>query len=162
MAGIGDSMIPGMLVPILLSIGMGLAAGGSMLGPVFYIVAYNLIVVFRSYYLYMKGYQLGTDSVHLLVGEKATKIKEAFAILGTTVMGGIAASYVGLGTKLGYENGSVKINVQTMLDGIFPKLLPLILVLVTWYLMSKKNVPPTKMMLYLLVAAIIGVVIGIF
>ncbi len=34
-AGIGDSIIPGMLIPILLSIGMALAAGGDVLGPLF-------------------------------------------------------------------------------------------------------------------------------
>lgn len=34
-AGIGDSMVPGMLLPILLSIGMALAAGGSVIGPLF-------------------------------------------------------------------------------------------------------------------------------
>jgi mannose/fructose/N-acetylgalactosamine-specific phosphotransferase system component IID len=39
-AGIGDSMIPGMLIPILLSIGMALAAGGNILGPLFYTVAW--------------------------------------------------------------------------------------------------------------------------
>lgn len=40
-AGIGDSMIPSMLIPILLSIGMALAAGGNILGPLFYTVAWR-------------------------------------------------------------------------------------------------------------------------
>lgn len=44
-AGIGDSMIPGMLIPILLSIGMALAAGGNVLGPLFYTVARLAIII---------------------------------------------------------------------------------------------------------------------
>ncbi|HHQ4443791.1 TPA: PTS system mannose/fructose/sorbose family transporter subunit IID [Aeromonas veronii] len=54
-AGIGDSMIPGMLVPILLSIGMALAAGGSVLGPLFYIISFNAIAITGSYMLFIPG-----------------------------------------------------------------------------------------------------------
>lgn len=39
LAGIGDSIIQGIIVPILLSIAMSLAAGGSVFGPIFYILA---------------------------------------------------------------------------------------------------------------------------
>lgn len=39
LAGIGDSIIQGIIVPLLLSIAMGMSAGGSPVGPVFYIVA---------------------------------------------------------------------------------------------------------------------------
>ncbi|SFL63098.1 PTS system mannose/fructose/sorbose family transporter subunit IID [Halanaerobium salsuginis] len=162
LAGIGDSLIPGMLVPILLSIGMGLASGGSLLGPLFYIIAFNLIVISGSYYLYMKGYELGEESLELLMGEKAQKIKEAFAMLGAVVMGGVAANYVSLSTPLTYQSGEVNIVLQNMLDNIFPELLPLILVFVTWYLMSKKRISSIKIMLFMLVLAAAGVFLGIF
>ena len=161
-AGIGDSMIPGMLIPILLSIGMGLAQGGNVLGPIFYIVVYNAIIITGSYFLFMKGYKLGTDAVNLLIDERAEKMKEAFAILGVFVTGGIAASYMNVTTKLGYKNGSVDINVQSILDGIFPKLIPLLIVLLTYYLMTKKKLSAVKVMLVLLVIAIVGVLLGIF
>jgi mannose/fructose/N-acetylgalactosamine-specific phosphotransferase system component IID len=49
-----------------------------------------------------------------------------------------------------------------MLDGIFPKLMPLLVVLGTWYLMAKRNVSPVKAMLGLLVLAFVGVAIGLF
>ncbi|GAL31611.1 PTS systemfructose- and mannose-inducible IID component [Vibrio maritimus] len=119
-AGIGDSMIPGMLVPILLSIGMALAAGGSMLGPIFYIVAFNAIAIIGSYQLFMKGYKMGAGSVEMLVSHRSTKIREALSLLGVFVMGGVAASYVNLGTGLEFATkDGVDINVQMMLDGIF-------------------------------------------
>ena len=161
-AGIGDSIIPGMLVPILLSIGLGLAQGGNILGPLFYIVVYNVLIITGSYFLFMKGYRLGTDAVNLLIDERAEKLKEAFAILGVFVTGGIAASYMNISTKLGYKNGSVDINLQKILDGIFPKLIPLIIVLFTYYLMTKKKFSALKAMLVLLIIAIVGVLLGIF
>ncbi|MEF1256583.1 MULTISPECIES: PTS system mannose/fructose/sorbose family transporter subunit IID [unclassified Vibrio] len=162
-AGIGDSMIPGMLVPILLSIGMALAAGGSMLGPIFYIVAFNAIAIIGSYHLFMKGYKMGAGSVEMLVSHRSTKIREALSLLGVFVMGGVAASYVNLGTGLEFATkDGVDINVQMMLDGIFPKLLPLIVVLGTWFAMAKKGLSPVKAMLSLVVISFIGVAIGLF
>jgi mannose/fructose/N-acetylgalactosamine-specific phosphotransferase system component IID len=162
-AGIGDSMIPGMLVPILLSIGMALAAGGSMLGPIFYIVAFNAIAIIGSYQLFMKGYKMGAGSVEMLVSHRSTKIREALSLLGVFVMGGVAASYVNLGTGLEFATkDGVDINVQMMLDGIFPKLLPLVVVLGTWFAMAKKGLSPVKAMLSLVVISFIGVAVGLF
>ncbi|NGZ16424.1 PTS system mannose/fructose/sorbose family transporter subunit IID [Vibrio aestuarianus] len=162
-AGIGDSMIPGMLVPILLSIGMALAAGGSILGPIFYIVAFNAIAIIGSYQLFMKGYKMGAGSVEMLVSHRSTKIREALSLLGVFVMGGVAASYVNLGTGLEFvTKDGVDINVQMMLDGIFPKLLPLVVVLGTWFAMAKKGLSPVKAMLSLVVISFIGVAIGLF
>lgn len=162
-AGIGDSMIPGMLVPILLSIGMALAAGGSMLGPIFYIVTFNAIAIIGSYQLFMKGYKMGAGSVEMLVSHRSTKIREALSLLGVFVMGGVAASYVNLGTGLEFATkDGVDINVQMMLDGIFPKLLPLVVVLGTWFAMAKRGLSPVKAMLSLVVISFIGVAIGLF
>ncbi|MFM4967662.1 PTS system mannose/fructose/sorbose family transporter subunit IID [Aeromonas veronii] len=162
-AGIGDSMIPGMLVPILLSIGMALAAGGSVLGPLFYIISFNVIAITGSYMLFMKGYKLGTGSVESLVSSESAKLREALSLLGVFVMGGVAASYVNLSIGLDFvTSDGVNIQVQSMLDGIFPKLMPLVVVLGTWYLMAKRNVSPVKAMLGLLVLAFFGVAIGLF
>ena len=52
--------------------------------------------------------------------------------------------------------------LQGTLDGIFPKLLPLIFTLLCWWLMSKKKVSPIITRLILLVVAFVGSVIGFF
>lgn len=161
-AGIGDSMIPGMLVPILLSIGMGLSINGSISGVLFYIICFLGIIIPGSYYLFMKGYCLGTDAVNLLIDERAEKIKESFQILGIYITGGIAANYVNVTTKLSYLDGNVNINVQNILDNIFPKLLPFSIVLLVYYLMTKNKFSSLKVMGVLLIISTIGVALGIF
>ena len=110
LAGIGDSMIPGMLIPILLSIGMGLSEKGSILGPIFYIVAYNTIIMLGSRFLFFKGYELGAESVDTFVGEKAQQITQAFSVLGMIVIGGVAASYVNLKLPIVLKFSSAKID----------------------------------------------------
>lgn len=81
-AGIGDSMIPGMLIPILLSIGMALAAGGNILGPLFYAIAWLAIVLPGSWFLFLKGYRMGSGSVEMLVSSKSARLREALSLLG--------------------------------------------------------------------------------
>ena len=69
-AGIGDSLLVGTLIPILLGIALGLSTGGSIIGPLFYIIAWNLIVTFGMRFLYFKGYELGGKAVDVLVGDR--------------------------------------------------------------------------------------------
>ncbi|WP_102401429.1 PTS system mannose/fructose/sorbose family transporter subunit IID [Haloimpatiens massiliensis] len=163
LAGIGDAMIPGMYIPLLISIAMGLAQGGNPMGPIFYIVTYLTTVTALSYFVFMKGYKLGTKSVDLIVGEAAQRAREGFNLLGSIVVGGVAASYVNVATSLKFPTGGGKeIIVMDVLNGIFPKLLPLILVILCWFLMSKKKMSPLKVMGILIVLAAIGVATKFF
>ncbi|MCI8599318.1 MAG: PTS system mannose/fructose/sorbose family transporter subunit IID [Lachnospiraceae bacterium] len=150
-AGIGDSMLVGMIIPILLSIGISLGEGGNPLGPLFYMITYPLLIILGSHFLFFKGYHLGINAVKNLIGEQANKIREAVMLLGTIVMGGLSASYIKFNTILSFVKGTETVTVQSILDGIFPKLVPLAIVLCVWYFMSKKKVSAIKMMLILTV-----------
>ena len=164
LAGIGDSMIPGMYIPLLLSIGIGLSTGGNPLGPLFYMIVYFTTAAFGSWYLFKKGYELGTKSIDALIGEKAQKVREAINLLGAIVVGGVGASYVNLNlaVTIGAMNGSKGIVANDMINTIYPKLLPLCIVLLAWFLMSKKNVSAIKMLGIFFAIALIGVGIGLF
>ncbi len=161
-AGIGDAMIPGMYIPLLISIAIGLSEGGNPLGPIFYILTYMITMTALSYFVFMKGYHLGTASVHLIVGEAAKRARESFNLLGSVVVGGVAASYVSLNTVWKFNTGDSELVINDVINGIFPNLLPLVLVIFCWWLMSKKKMSPLKVMGVLIVLALIGVVVGFF
>ncbi len=163
-AGIGDSLIVGTLIPILLGIALGLSGGGSPLGAIFYIIAWNLIITLGMRFLYYKGYELGGKAVEFLVGEQANAIREAVVMLGTVVIGAVAASWINVSTSFQMlnEEGGVIVDLQKTLDGIFPKLLSAVTVIFCWWLMSKKKISPTKVMLILVIIALVGVVLGFF
>ncbi|MCB7321122.1 PTS system mannose/fructose/sorbose family transporter subunit IID [Lacrimispora sp. 210928-DFI.3.58] len=164
LAGIGDAMVPGMLVPLLLSIAIGLSQGGSVVGPIFYIVTLMVSVTAASYYLFMKGYQLGTKSVNMIVGEAAQRVREAFNLLGGIVVGGVGASYVSINTGLVIATGNeaAQVVVNDVLNGIYPKLLTLFGILFCWWLMAKKRVSALKVMGILVLISMAGVAIGFF
>ncbi len=163
-AGIGDSLVVGTLIPILLGIALGLSGGGSPLGAIFYIVVWNLVVTLGMRFLYYKGYELGGKAVEIIVGEKANAIREAVVMLGTIVIGAVAASWINITTsfKMLNADGSPIIDLQSTLDGICPKLLSAAAVIFCWWLMSKKKISPTIVMLILVVIAFLGVLVGFF
>lgn len=141
LAGIGDSLVVGTLIPILLGIALGLSTGGSVVGPIFYIVAWNLIMAFGMKFLYFKGYELGGKAVDILVGEQATAIREAIVMLGTMVVGSVAATWVSVKTSFHLVNSAGKefLNLQNQLDGVYPGFLTAAFVIFCWWLMSKKK-----------------------
>ena len=97
-------------------------------------------MAFGMKFLYFKGYELGGKAVDILVGEQATAIREAIVMLGTMVVGSVAATWVSVKTSFHLVNS----------------------VIFCWWLMSKKKVSPVVTMLILVVVAFIGVMIGFF
>ena len=67
-AGIGDSVVQGTLIPLLLGIGVSLTQSTGVLGPLFYIFSYLAIIVFGSHILFNQGYRLGRNAMATLTG----------------------------------------------------------------------------------------------
>lgn len=161
LAGIGDSMIAALLNTLLLSIGLGLAFDGNIFGPIFFFVSYVGIVTLGSWWIFRKGYQLGVSSISTMIDSgTVNKFTEAMTILGLTVIGGLTATYVGLSTAIVFE-GKTTIEIQGILDGILPKLLPLLLTIGIYYLITKKNISTVKVMLFIFIGGFILSVSGI-
>lgn len=162
LTGIGDSVMQGILIPTLLSVAMGLSKGGSALGPIFYIVSYAVIATTITIVSFRSGYKLGVNAIDSIVGENAKRLTNMFTTLGIIVVGGLSASLIDLQTAVKIPFGNKTEPLQKILDGSFPALIPLIIVLFTWWLISTKHYGPTKVLLILVAVATIGVLIGFF
>ena len=167
LAGIGDSLIVGTYIPILLGIALGFAEGGSPLGPLFYIIVWNATSIWFQKFVYFKGYELGGSAVELLVGQKATAFRESVLVMGQVIVGAMAASWVSISTNLviaqSYDAETGKLTDVTLgskLDGAFPKILTMLFVLFAWWLMAKKNITPIKVLLLFVVTGFVGSVVG--
>ena len=162
-AGIGDSLVVGTLIPVILGIALGLSTGGSPIGAVFYIVVWNLLAYLGMRFAYFKGYELGDKAVEFLVGAQGQAIRKAVSIVGGMVVGGVAATWVSVQTS--FQLGSAKnpyLVLQDKLDTVYPGLLTAIFIVFCWWLMAKKNISPIKVMLLLVVIAFVGVLVGFF
>ena len=163
LAGIGDSLIVGTYIPILLGIALGFAEGGSAIGPLFYIIVWNATSIWFQHYIYFLGYSLGGSAVELLVGDRATAFRNSVITMGQVIVGAMAASWCSVSTNIviAQDSTGADITLGSKLDGAYPKLLTLVTVLFCWWLLAKKNVTPVKALLIMVVIGFVGSCVGL-
>ena len=84
---------------------------------------------------------------------------------GAIVIGAVAATWINITTSLVIVKkaaGTEGITLQSSLDGIYPKILNVVFVLLCWWLMSKKKMSPLATMAIMLAVAFVGVLVGFF
>lgn len=160
LAGVGDSLFWMTIRPICLGIGIALAQGGSILGPIVFLILFNIPHLWTRYYPFVKGYELG---VSFLTTIKAglKRFTESLSVLGMMVLGTMTATMVTMATKATLKIGQASVGLQSVLDAILPNMLPLAL---TWvcYRVLKKGASPTKVLFALLGLGILGALVGFF
>lgn len=156
-AGIGDALLPGTLIPILLAIALGLSKDGSVTGVFFYIVAFLGIMFPVTWLLFSRGVSLGATAAEKIItsGLKDAIIR-SITIIGLTVVGAIAAAYANITIGITYTSGEYSMNLNDVINGIWPKLPVYLAALGTYYLVAKKNWSSTKVILLYFVIAVIG------
>ena len=159
----GDSIIVGTFIPILLGIALGLSTGGSVLGPLFYVVAWNAAMYFGMKFAFDQGYELGGSAVEALVGPQSAALRDSIVLVGTMVIGAVAATWINITTALSFQfSADSGLVLQDTLDSIFPKFLNIFFVWLCWYLMTKRKMSPTVVMGLLVIVALVGVLLGFF
>ncbi|WP_213974055.1 PTS system mannose/fructose/sorbose family transporter subunit IID [Tepidanaerobacter acetatoxydans] len=164
LAGIGDTIDWGTLVPLAVSIGLPFAMNGNSLGSIIPFLLISCTMLGESYFLFFRGYQYGQQSIaSLLESGSINKLIYAAGIVGMSVLGALTGSYVNLSTQITIPiAGGQALSLQTdVLDNILKGILPLGLVLFCWQMMLRKK-KITTIMLYLLIIGIIGGSLYIF
>ena len=186
LGGIGDALFWFTLVPITAGITANLAIDGNLVGPILYFIITFGVQMALRYWLMYWSYDMGTKAIEVLTAN-AREFTHAASMLGVFVVGALTCNYgaTSLGImipngqtaekvkQLVIENGKIVeqeveqlkdvfINIQELLDGILPALIPLGLTLMCYTLIKKKNWSPTKCIMLLLVIGIVGCVFGIW
>ena len=161
LSGIGDSFFWGTFRVIAAGIGIYLAKQGSILGPILFILLYNIPAYLVRYYGLTLGYKAGAKYLNYAY-ESGLMEKLTFgaSIIGLTVVGAMTASMVSVSTPVAFSLGGAVVKLQDIFNQILPSGLPLILTLFTLYLL-KKGAKTTYIMIGLLVFGVLGKVIGI-
>ena len=138
-AGIGDTVMQGILFPIIFGIGCSLALEGSFLGPVLSFIVFEALIFGCGYFMFMTGYKQGkTSLLKILKNGTIDKIINSFSIVGLMVVGAMAASRVTVSTPLAVTVGEGSTKIQDVLDSLAPGLIPLGLTLLVWWMLKKK------------------------
>lgn len=139
LSGIGDSLFWGTIRVIAAGIGISLAKAGNILGPILFLVIYNVPNLLARYYGLKYGYELGGEFIQKVYANGLMKIiTKAAGILGMIMVGAMTYSTVTLKTILKFKIGSMTFNLQQILDQIMLGIIPLTVTLGTFWLIRKK------------------------
>ena len=161
LGGIGDAIFWFKLLPISAGIGANLSLQGSILGPIIFLLLFNIVHLGLRFGLMHWSYKVGVDGITKLT-KNAKEFTRAATVLGMIVVGALIASYVSVNIATPeYLSMQGTIDIQSILDSIMPCLLPLVLTFFMYGLV-KKNVSPMVNILILVVIGIVGGFLGIF
>lgn len=161
LGGIGDALFWFTLVPITAGITANMAIDGSLVGPILYfIITFGVQMVLRYWLMYW-SYSLGTQAITVLT-KNAKEFTHAASMLGVFVVGALTCNYGATSLGMVIPNGEATIDVQGLLDGILPALIPLALTMMCYTLIKKKGWTPIKCIALLLVIGILGCMVGIW
>lgn len=138
-AGIGDTVMQGILFPILAGIGCTMALDRNYVGPVFFTVLFEILIFTCGYFMFMNGYKYGKSTLlKILKNGVIDKVTNAFSIVGLMVVGCMASTRITVNTPFKIAVGSGVVKFQEILNSLLPGLIPLAITLIVWKLVSKK------------------------
>lgn len=155
-AGIGDSFFSGTLRIIATGMGLGLAQAGNILGPILFLLVYNIPGFIIRYYGGVLGYKLGSKYIKEAIQSGLLQsITKAASIMGLMMVGSMSYQMVKFSTTFQATIGGTNFDLQNILDSIIIGLLPLSAVLICFILLNKK----VKSMYILLGIIILGFIL---
>lgn len=147
-AGVGDSFFYGVLRIIATGIAVGLASQGNILGPLLFLLIYNIPSYLLRYYGGVMGYKLGSKYI-----AEATQsgllscITKASSIMGLMMVGAMSASMVKFTTTFQTTIAGQPFVLQDTLDKVCVGMIPLLLVLGSLRMLNKKVSPNIVLLL---------------
>lgn len=163
LAGIGDSIFWGVLRVIAAGIAVGLGAAGNVLAPVVFLLLFNVPTLLIIYYGTFLGYKLGSEYIQKVYASGLMNIlTKAAGIVGLIMVGGMTASMVTFHSTFTLNvKGQTVMELQSMLDQIFMGIVPLGLTLLCYYLLKKRNISITVLIIGVIILSILLSILGI-
>lgn len=152
-AGVGDTIVGVILPTIFGSIAAYMGLKGNPIGAIIWLIA-NFVVLFLRFTLLPLGYSQGEKLIYA-AGNKLNRLTDAAILLGVTVVGALIPTVINANVPLIFKTGKVTLKVQSILDQIMPALIPVLLVVVCYWLLGKKKMTSTKLIITVLVCGII-------
>lgn len=143
-AGIGDSFFWGTLRLIATGIGTSLAINGNALGPILFILIFNIPHILFRYILTGIGYKLGTGFLDKIQQSGLMQtLTYGASIIGLMVVGAMTASMIEIEIPILITTGDSQTSVQNIINDIMPCLLPLTTFGIVFWLLKKQAKPLT-------------------
>ncbi|MBK9389422.1 MAG: PTS system mannose/fructose/sorbose family transporter subunit IID [Bacteroidetes bacterium] len=162
LAGVFDSLFWGTLKVIAAGVGISLAINGNILGPILFILVFNIPHIALRYNLAFIGYNTGNRFLQNLAKSGIMdKLTTGATILGLMVIGAMPATLMPVSTPIMIGTSGSEVALQGILDQLVPGLLPLALTFLTFYFV-RRNVKTIWLLLGILALGFTGSILHIF
>lgn len=154
-AAIGDSLVFNCYCVIIAGIAIELAAGGSLLGPLFFLLMYGGGQILMKWSMLKMGYKYGSTIVDMAFNQGIIPLlTEAASILGGVMVGVILASRITIDLVWVPNVFGATVNIQQLLDTLAPGLLSLVL----WWFSFKalqKGWSPIRLIFTIMISCVV-------
>ena len=151
-APLGDTIFGSLVPAIMGSIAATMAIAGQPWGIFLWIAVAVAYDIFRWKQLEF-AYKEGTNLINNMQST-LTALIEAASVLGIFMVGALIATMINVDVTWMPHIGDKAIDIQDMLNLIFPRLVPAIITGVIYWLLGRKGMNSTKAILLIIVAAI--------
>lgn len=162
LSGIGDTLIQGVILPLLIAFAVDFARGGNWVIPLVFSLVMAIIVFGISRFGFLLGYRKGSDAIlSMLENGVIKRLISAASIMGCMVLGALVVNFVTMkcGISIPQAEGSFSMQEQ-LFDAILPSMLPLLLTL-GCYKLLKAGKSSVLVMLVIIAIGVIGGLTGI-
>jgi PTS system mannose-specific IID component len=162
LAGVFDSLFWGTFKVIAAGVGTSMAIKGNIIGPILFLLIFNVPHLLLRYQLTFIGYRTGTKFLQNLAKNNVMdRLTKGASILGLMVVGAMPATLMNITTPLKLGSGKSAVGLQGILDQIMPAMIPLGLTFLVYHFV-KENVKTTYLLLGLLVLGFAGSIMHLF
>lgn len=139
LAGIGDSLFWGTIRVIAAGIGISFAEQGNLMGPLLFLLLYNIPNFLLRFFGLKYGYSVGVHSLERIQKEGLMdKIMSMATTVGLVVVGAMVATMLKISSPLKFDINGAKVVIQDILNQILPNMLPLLMTFFIFWLIRKK------------------------
>lgn len=162
LAGVGDSFFWGTLRLIATGVGTSLALKGNLLGPILFLLIFNVPHLILRYLANNWGYKVGTDLLTKLESSGAMDtLTYGATVVGLMVIGAMTQSMIEIDIPFTLGSGEGAMSITEIFGEIAPGLLPLAAFGIVYYAI-KKGAKPVPILLGITAISIAGAFIGLF
>lgn len=147
---------------IATGVGTSLSLQGNILGPILFLLLFNIPQFIVRYVCMISGYKFGTKFLEKIEDSGLMpKLTYGASIIGLIIIGAMIPGMVNIKIAGMMGTGDSAVEIQKIIDGIMPYILPLGLTTIIYSLLQRK-LKVIYILIGLMALGILGTFLGIF